>query len=259
MTSIVKFNEVLDFIRILDFIPPLPEQPVVEQDIFGTPILTGRYYIALHNVLLPIAVRGPGDSIPRAILVPNTTIYIHDQNMYAVLKAKNGHEGSAVSLAQHLPVIDLSVSESLLLLASSALAYRISLAPNEKGVLRIMPNNIRTYVEIALKIIENITIDEVRTSLINERVSPHIMEFVLWTNDSKNSDLVEVKYRRGITVKTFTIVYRDYEIDLKSFHTFSPRFIARLISLLPNNILTSILSNIETACKIVFVFKRLSK
>lgn len=257
MARVARFSEVLDILKILDSLSSLFNSIIVEQKLMSISILSSRYYIALHDILLPVGIKDAVNTIPKVVLIPNTTIYIHEQNVYATFRMKQVYDNIGLNSASYIPIIDLSTNENLLILASSALAHRIALTPNEKNILRIMPNNIRTYVEAALRVLENSINTKMKSLPLTSEHNTNVIEFILWVDEAKNSDVVEVRYLKGITMRILRIVYQDYEVDIKTLYAFPPKFIARLISILPNTILTSILDNIEGAYRIMLTYRSL--
>lgn len=247
------------FLESLDRLSLLLGSLITEETYVDISTLNSRYYIALHDVLIPLAIRDGAISIPKAFLIPSSTIYVHEQKIYAIQRLKLNYRILDANTLMYLPAVDLTSSENLLILASSALAFKASLTPSEKNLLRIMPNNIRTYMEAALKILESGTESKVEEYTTNNSQGPVIMELVLWVNESKNSDILEVRYVKGITMRIFKIIYQDHEIDIKTQYSFSSRFVARLASFLPSNILAAISNNIESAYKIISTYIALSK
>ncbi|MEM1541535.1 MAG: hypothetical protein QW101_01680 [Ignisphaera sp.] len=255
----MKIDEVTRFLNILDSMNILISSYIVEQKILDLSSLNSRYYIALHDVLLPIAIKDREDGIPKVPLIPYTTIYIHEQKIYAVIKSYFLYRKFSNNFWTHIPAIDLTSNENLLILVSSALAHKIVLSPSERNIVRIMPSNIRTYIDVALKIIENFNDKSLRELKIDDNQVLNIVEFILWLNESKDDNLKEVRYLKGITMRIFKLIYNDHEIDLKSSTAFSPRFIARLISIIPSTVLLAIVNNVETAYRIALTSSLLGK
>ncbi|MEM1915923.1 MAG: hypothetical protein QXI86_05340 [Ignisphaera sp.] len=255
----MKIDEITHFLNILDSMNTLISSYVVEHKILDLSSLNSRYYIALHDVLLPIAIKDSEDGIPKVPLIPYTTIYIHEQKIYAVIKSYFLHRKFNHNFWTHIPAIDLTSNESLLILVSSALAHKIVLSPSERNIVRIMPSNIRTYIDVALKIIENFNNKSLGELKIDHRQVLNIIEFILWLNEPKDDNLKEIRYLKGITMRVFKLIYNDYEIDLKSSTAFSPRFVAKLISIIPNTILLAIVNNVETAYRIALTSSLLGK
>lgn len=257
MPSITKPDNVLTFLNTLDIISPLLGSLVTEEKFIDLSTLNSRYYIALHDILLPVPIKESEDTIPKVVLVPNTTIYIHEQKIFAIFKARFSEILSA-NVSTYIPVVDLSLSENLLMITSSALAYRIISAPSEKNILRIMPNNIRTYMEVALKIYEDM-MNSIPNNVSIDRQTPSIIEFILWIDEAKSHDIAEIRYFRGITMRIFKIVHQNYEIDLKCSYPFPHGFIIELISILPYTIIASIVNNIENTFKIILAYKLMNQ
>lgn len=246
----MKLDDVTHLLSVLDYMDTLLSSFTIEKKILDLLTLNSRYYIALHDILLPVIVKDSDDGIPKVLLTPYTTVYIYEQKIYAITKNYVFYTPFNERVHTCTPAIDLSENENLLILASSALAHKIVLTPSERNIVRIMPSNIRTYIDAALKIMENLDIKSLKNFETTSRRTLNIVEFILWLNEAKDDNLKEVRYFKGLTLKIFKILYSDHELDLKAYSSFSSGFITKFISILPRHILSTILSNVESAYKI---------
>ncbi|MEM1644271.1 MAG: hypothetical protein QXL96_00130 [Ignisphaera sp.] len=247
-------------LNLLDYISALIEANTVRQELLEIPVLSTRYYIALHDLLLPIAIKEFDYSIPKAYIMPIVSVYIHEQKVYAIIKTKKANEYLKLYREiYHVPAIDLTLDEKLLILTSIAIAHKIVLTPSERNILRIIPNNLRTYVETAIKFLESINKEKAIKMMQNNTRSLNMVELILWLNNGRGKeDINEIYYTRGVSMKIFRIVYYDHEIDIKTCTSASPKFITKILALVPNNVLTYIINNVKNTCSILHVFKILS-
>ncbi|MEM2200906.1 MAG: hypothetical protein QW552_03150 [Ignisphaera sp.] len=244
-------------LNLLDYISALIEANAVHQELLDIPVLSTRYYITLHDLLLPIAIKEFDYSVPKAYLMPIISVYIHEQKIYAILKTKKTTEYlKFYREIYQVPAIDLTLDEKLLILTSIAIAHKIILTPNERNILRIIPNNLKTYVETALKFFEGVDQEKMmRLSLDNTR-SLNMIELILWLNNGRDKeDIIEIRYTRGVSMKIFRLVYYDHEIDIKTFTSISSKFVTKILALVPSNVLNLIINNIKNTCNILNIFK----
>lgn len=244
----------------LDYISALIETNTVRQELLEIPMLSTRYYITLHDLLLPIAIREFDYSIPKAYIMPIVSVYIHEQKVYAIIKTKKTNEYLKLYREIYqVPAIDLTLDEKLLILTSIAIAHKIILTPSERNILRIIPNNLRTYVETAIKFLENMIKEKTVKTLQDNTRSLNMVELILWlSNGREKEDIIEIYYTRGVSMRIFRIVYYDHEIDIKTYASTSSKFITKILALVPNNVLTYIINNVKNTCNILHVFKILS-
>jgi hypothetical protein len=259
VSNSINLLDLENTINLVNDILTLLEFNIVKQSYVDPLIINARYYIAIHNVFLPMVIRESESSIPKVYLTPIASIYIHDQKVYAVFKLRYGVGGLSSSIdVIKVPIVDLTVNEKLLILASVAIAYKILSVPNERNILRILPNNIKTYVEIALDIFgENSYQYNIKTKLEEFR-HLNLVELVLWINNINDNELTEVSYIKGLATNTIRILYRDYEVDFKILSRPSQKLLLKILTLLPMNVLNEVVNNVKNAYKILRVFRVVS-
>jgi hypothetical protein len=259
VSNSINLLDLENTINLVNDILTLLEFNIVKQSYVDPLIINTRYYIAIHNVFLPMVIRESESSIPKVYLTPIASIYIHDQKVYAVFKLRYGVGGLSSSIdVIKVPIVDLTVNEKLLILASVAIAYKILSVPNERNILRILPNNIKTYVEIALDIFgENSYQYNIKTKLEEFR-HLNLVELVLWINNINDNELTEVSYIKGLATNTIRILYRDYEVDFKILSRPSQKLLLKILTLLPMNVLNEVVNNVKNAYKILRVFRVVS-
>ncbi|MCC6015924.1 MAG: hypothetical protein LM582_02655 [Desulfurococcaceae archaeon] len=259
VSNSINLLDLENTINLVNDILTLLEFNIVKQSYVDPLIINARYYIAIHNVFLPMIIRESESSIPKVYLTPIASIYIHDQKVYAVFKLRYGVGGLSSSIdVIKVPIVDLTVNEKLLILASVAIAYKMLSVPNERNILRILPNNIKTYVEIALDIFrENSYQYNIKTKL-GEFRHLNLVELVLWINNINDNELTEVSYIKGLATNTIRILYRDYEVDFKILSRPSQKLLLKILTLLPMNVLNEVVNNVKNAYKILRVFRVVS-
>jgi hypothetical protein len=259
VSNSINLLDLENTINLVNDILTLLEFNIVKQSYVDPLIINARYYIAIHNVFLPMVIRESESSIPKVYLTPIASIYIHDQKVYAVFKLRYGVGGLSSSIdVIKVPIVDLTVNEKLLILASVAIAYKMLSVPNERNILRILPNNIKTYVEIALDIFgENSYQYNIKTKLEEFR-HLNLVELVLWINNINDNELTEVSYIKGLATNTIRILYRDYEVDFKILSRPSQKLLLKILTLLPMNVLNEVVNNVKNAYKILRVFRVVS-
>jgi hypothetical protein len=259
VSNSINLLDLENTINLVNDILTLLEFNIVKQSYVDPLIINARYYIAIHNVFLPMVIKESESSIPKVYLTPIASIYIHDQKVYAVFKLRYGVGGLSSSIdVIKVPIVDLTVNEKLLILASVAIAYKILSVPNERNILRILPNNIKTYVEIALDIFgENSYQYNIKTKLEEFR-HLNLVELVLWINNINDNELTEVSYIKGLATNTIRILYRDYEVDFKILSRPSQKLLLKILTLLPMNVLNEVVNNVKNAYKILRVFRVVS-
>ncbi|MCC6058544.1 MAG: hypothetical protein LM568_06480, partial [Desulfurococcaceae archaeon] len=231
VSNSINLLDLENTINLVNDILTLLEFNIVKQSYVDPLIINARYYIAIHNVFLPMIIRESESSIPKVYLTPIASIYIHDQKVYAVFKLRYGVGGLSSSIdVIKVPIVDLTVNEKLLILASVAIAYKMLSVPNERNILRILPNNIKTYVEIALDIFgENSYQYNIKTKL-GEFRHLNLVELVLWINNINDNELTEVSYIKGLATNTIRILYRDYEVDFKILSRPSQKLLLKILT-----------------------------
>jgi hypothetical protein len=243
-------------LNLITNILSLLEYSIVQQSYVDPLIINARYYVVVHNVFLPIMIKEFESSIPKVYLTPTSSVYIHDQKIYAIFRTRYSIDYLNTSLDRiKIPIVDLTLDEKLLILASVSIAHRILLMPSEQGMLRIIPNNIKTYIEAALDILEKMELQKNFKKDLEGSRYINIIELVLWINNTIENDLIEVSYVKGLITEMFRILYRDYEIDLKSINKPTQRFLMKILSLLPTNVLIELVNNVKNVYRILQVFK----
>jgi hypothetical protein len=259
VSNSINLLDLENTINLVNDILTLLEFNIVKQSYVDPLIINARYYIAIHNVFLPMVIRESESSIPKVYLTPIASIYIHDQKVYAVFKLRYGVGGLSSSIdVIKVPIVDLTVNEKLLILASVAIAYKILSVPNERNILRILPNNIKTYVEIALDIFEENSYQYNIKTKLEEFRHLNLVELVLWINNINDNELTEVSYIKGLATNTIRILYRDYEVDFKILSRPSQKLLLKILTLLPMNVLNEVVNNVKNAYKILRVFRVVS-
>lgn len=247
--------EIEKALTILDDASLLLRGLAIDQKYIQLPLINTRFYAVVHEVILPVLIRTHEASIPKAFLAPLASIYIHEQKIYAFLRASLfGDAPNIYYNTYRLPVIDLTADEKLLVLAAISIAYKIFLTPSERSILRIIPNNLKLYIETALRFFER-TSNKLGSQLQprQNNNSLSMVELVLWVNEFREGDIVEVSYIKGVSMRIFRIVYHDYEVDVRSMKI-SQKLASRIVTLLPSGVLASMLDNIEGFHKILSIF-----
>jgi len=234
--------------------------------IFGTTLsyvditsLASRYYVSVHDVLLPVAIEDKINLTYKAFLEPIANIYLHEHKVYAIIK--NSKESYFLDNTQwnRISVIDLMQNEKFTAIAAASIAEKMYLLPTEKGIARILPSNLKTYVDTAYNMIKRIRDDyhDIMQQIENNKYlylsgSKKPIEIVLWLKKASADNIKEISYVKGVSLRAFKVSFIDYEIEIKIYRIESViEAVRALEKFITSNVLASMYKNIERAIKIL--------
>jgi len=235
--------------------------------IFGTTLsyvditsLASRYYVSVHDVLLPVAIEDKINLTYKAFLEPIASIYLHEHKAYAIIK--NSKESYFLDNAQwnRMSVIDLMQNEKFTAIAAASIAEKMHLLPTERGITRILPSNLKTYVDTAYNMIKRIKDDyhdimqQIENKYLYLSSSKKPIEIVLWLKKASTDNIKEISYVKGVSLRAFKVSFIDYEIEIKIYRIESAiEAVRALEKFITSNVLASISKNIERAIKILLI------
>jgi len=222
--------------------------------------LASRYYVSVHDVLLPVAIEDKLNLTYKAFLEPIANIYLHEHKVYAIIK--NSKESYFLDNTQwnRISVIDLMQNEKFTAIAAASIAEKMYLLPTERGIARILPSNLKTYVDTAYNMIKRIKDDyhDIIQQIENKHLylssSKKPIEIVLWLKKASTDNIKEISYVKGVSLRAFKVSFIDYEIEIKIYRIESViEAIRALEKFITSNVLVSISKNIERAIKILII------
>ncbi len=245
----------VDVLNTLDFLPRYSNVFRARLQYMDLAFLVGRYYIAIHSILYPVAIDSDEFPTQRVFLEPVTTIYIQENRVLAYVR----HDGRLDVLSGNefgrAPVISLSENENLLALAATAIADKVIASPSEKNILRVLPSNLRTYVEIAMESLKTGSSNVLGKTIQKqdaEAFGKKLLEYVLWIGKANYDVVKEVDYVFGVTMRTLRIKHQSFDVEIKSYSkTGFVEALNVIEKLLSINIVSSIIRNVERSFKIL--------
>ncbi|MEM0027869.1 MAG: hypothetical protein QXT53_08250 [Ignisphaera sp.] len=247
----------IDVLDLLDSFPYYSQEFKARIQYMDLTFLVGRYYIAVHGVLFPIVI--DSDELPaqRVFLEPIATIYIQESKAIVYIRQNSKLDVFREHELGKAPVINLSEDEKLLVLAASAIADKIVENPSEKNILRVLPSNLRTYVEAAMDAMRaGPSIEAVKASPKTglESLGRKFLEYVLWLGKANYDIVKEVDYVFGVTMRTLRVRYQSFDVEIKAFSRAGvAESLGVVEKILPINIVSSIIRNIEKSFKVLYV------
>jgi hypothetical protein len=247
-------RSLLECLAYIDSISPLVQLFEAKTRYADLTSLASRYYIVIHDVLYPVAVELSTPLTLRVFLEPITTLYIQESKMYAHIRAGDlEHRFRDFDLSR-IPVINVDESERLSILAAISIADKIVSMPSERNLLKVLPGNLRTYVEAAINIIRTSNKKESSVTRSGVHTQRKILEYVLWLSRSPHDVIREVDYVLGFTMKALQIRYASFDIEVKSSSEMGFIEVANYVEkLLPINTMMYIERNATKAQKILSV------
>lgn len=246
----------IDVLDLLDSFPSYSHVFKASVQYMDLTFLVGRYYIAIHSILFPAIIDSEELPAQRIFLEPVATIYIQESKAVIHLRQSDKPNVFREHELGKAPVISLSEDEKLLVLAASAIADKIAETPSERNILRVLPSNLRTYVEVAMDAMRTSSsrgfVEAKKTGL--ESIGRKFLEYVLWLGKNSYDAVKEVDYVFGVTIRALRIRYQSFDVEIKAF---SRNGIAESLNIiekvLPINIVSGIIRNIERASKILYI------
>lgn len=218
--------------------------------------LASRYYISIHDVVLPVAIEDGKSLTYRSFFEPIANIYLHEHKAYAILKnLKEPYPPDNISWNK-VAVIDLMQSEKFMAITAASIAEKVYLLPTERSIVKILPSNLRTYVDTAYNIvrkIKNVYSEAFQGRVQNLILSRKPIEMTLWLKKASTDIAKEITFLKGVSLKAIKISFTDYEIEIKMYRNESlPEIVKLLERLTTSNTLLSMIRNIERVTKILF-------
>ncbi|MEL9940482.1 MAG: hypothetical protein QW348_08370 [Ignisphaera sp.] len=251
----------IDVLDLLDSFPHYSQEFKARIQYMDLTFLVGRYYIAIHSIFFPAVADFEDLPVQRVFLEPIATIYIQESKTVVYFRQNDRLDIFREHELGKVPVISLSEDEKLLVLAASAIADKIIESPSEKNILRVLPSNLRTYVEAAIDAMkmdfprEGVGAGQ-KTGL--EALGRKILEYVLWLGKANYDVVKEIDYVFGVTMRTLRIRYQSFDVEIKAFsRTGVVESLNVIEKILPINIASSIIKNIEKSFKVLYVASNL--
>jgi hypothetical protein len=216
--------------------------------------LASRYYIVVHDVLYPVAVELDTPLTLRVFLEPITTLYIQENKIYAHIRLNYLENHFRDLDLSKIPVINVDENEKLSILAAISIADKIVSMPSERSLLKVLPGNLRTYIEAAIDMLR--AGNKKENSIVRQEGGKQrkILEYVLWLSRSPHETIKEIDYVLGLTTKALQIRYTAFDIEVKSStKTGFAEAVNYIERLLPINTLMYIERNTTKAQKIIGV------
>lgn len=248
---------------VLDRLAALIASFSVTQKYIEISTLTSRYYVTLNDLFFPVLIEDTESMAAKTILEPTSSIYVHEQKIYIISKDRQWFQSFNEIHWNKIRAVDITYNEKLIALAATSIADKILHSPGEKAILKILPSNIRTYVEVAMNYIRN-TISK-KDSLLkllpkDQYTYNKLIEAVLWLNKESSSELKEIVYVRGVSIKNIKLEFNGYEISvLSKASTFPEGAVYIFTRLVPSPIITAIIRNIERCVLVSSVASQLLK
>ncbi len=218
--------------------------------------LASRYYISIHDVIIPIAIEDEKSLISKAFFEPTFNIYLHENKVYAILKNTKDFYPQNSSQWSKISAVDLTQNEDFLAIAAASIAEKIHISPSEKSIVKILPSNLKIYVDTAYSIIRKIGDVDVTSFLERQKIplAKKPLEIILWLRKSAADTINEIAYLKGVSIRSVKVVFTDYEVEVKIYRSGEVSF--ELLKLLEKIItaatLSSIYKNIERVSRILF-------
>ncbi|MEM2698194.1 MAG: hypothetical protein QXF17_02605 [Ignisphaera sp.] len=217
--------------------------------------LASRYYISIHDVVLPIAIEDEKNLTSKTFFEPVFNIYLYENRAYAILKNVKELHSSDNMQWNKVPVIDLTHNEDFLAIIAASIAEKMHLSPSEKNIVKILPSSLRAYVDTAYNMVRRIRIDHHDISLKAQKAVPtrKPIEIILWYKKMPSDSIKEVAYIKGVSLRAVKVTFTDCEIEIKMYRSeVSFELLKLLEKVITANILTSISKNIERVSRILF-------
>jgi len=225
--------------------------------------LTSRYYVTLNDLFFPVLIEDAESMAAKTVLEPTSSIYIHEQKIYIISKDRQWFQSFNETYWNKIRAIDITYNEKLIALAATSIADKILHSPGEKAILKILPSNIRTYVEVAMNYIRNAISkrDSIAKLLPKDQYTYNkLIEAVLWLDKESSSELKEIVYVKGVSIKNIKLEFNGYEISvLSKVSNFPEGALYIFTRLVPSPVITAIIRNIERCALVSSIASQLLK
>ncbi|MCS7111623.1 MAG: hypothetical protein N3D82_00070 [Ignisphaera sp.] len=217
--------------------------------------LASRYYISIHDVVLPVAIDDEKILTSTTFFEPIFNIYLHENKAYAILKNTKDLQPMEGSQWSKISVIDLTQSEDFLAIAAASIAEKIYLSPSERSIIKVLPGNLKIYVDTAFSIVKRVE-DAYISSSRGQKIplTKKPLEMILWLRKTAADTVKEVAYLKGVSIRAIRVAFTDYEVEVKMYRSGEASF--EILKLLEKIVTTAILSsihkNIERVTRILF-------
>ncbi len=261
--AVMMNMDISEAFLVLDKLVTLITSFSVTQKYIEISTLTSRYYVTLNDLFFPVLIENTESMAAKTILEPTSSIYIHDQKIYIISKDRQWFQSFNETYWNKIRVVDITYNEKLIALAAASIADKILHSPGEKAILKILPSNIRAYVEVAMNYIRN-NINK-RDSIMkllqkNQYTYNKLIEAVLWLNKESSNELKEIVYIKGVSIKNIKLEFNGYEINVLSKVNIFPEGALYVFSrLVPSPIITAIIRNIERCALVSSIALQLLK
>lgn len=216
--------------------------------------LISRYYISIQHVVLPVAIDDEKLLAYTTFFEPVFNIYLHENRVYAALNNVKYFQLTEGSQWSRISVIDLTQNDNLVAIAAASIAEKIHSSPSERGILKVLPSNLKTYVDTAFNLVK--TGDSCATLFREGRKmypAGKPLEMILWSRKTTNDSVREIAYLRGVSMRAIKIAFTDYDVEVKMYRSGITSFgvLQLLEKIVGETILTSMHRNIDRVTKIL--------
>ncbi len=248
---------------VLDRLTALITSFNVTQKYIELSTLTSRYYVTLNDLFFPVLIENTESMIAKTVLEPTSSIYVHEQKIYIISKDRQWFQSLNETHWNKIRAIDLTYNEKLIALAATSIADKILHSPSEKAILKILPSNIRAYVEVAMNYMRNaISKKDMLLKFLSKDQYTYnkLIEAVLWLSRESSGEPWEIVYVRGVSIRNIKLEFNGYEISILSkVSSFPEGALYILTRLVPSPIITTIIRNIERCAVVSSIASQLLK